>query len=179
MKDNTGEVHAQVPVDVATFLLNEKRAELFGMEERLDVSVFLIPNTNLENPHYEITRIRTDDVEENAEPSYKRVAPPEKTESVPFSNSKGEKAARQEPAVKGLRHASPAPVVSQNASWWDSFKNWLKKLFGGTSGTAENTAPAASSSGKNSSKSRGGSKRNNPNRRPNAAKTAKTASSRA
>ena len=143
MKDNTGEVHAQVPVDVATFLLNEKRAELFGMEERLDVSVFLIPNTNLENPHYEITRIRTDDVEENAEPSYKRVAPPEKTESVPFSNSKGEKAARQEPAVKGLRHASPAPVVSQNASWWDSFKNWLKKLFGGTSGTAENTAPAA------------------------------------
>ncbi len=170
MKDNTGEVHAQVPVDVATFLLNEKRAELFGMEERLDVSVFLIPNTNLENPHYEITRIRTDDVEENAEPSYKRVAPPEKTESVPFSNSKGEKAARQEPAVKGLRHASPAPVASQNASWWDSFKNWLKKLFGGTSGTAENTAPAASSSGKNSSKSRGGSKRNNPNRRPNAGK---------
>ena len=170
MKDNTGEVHAQVPVDVATFLLNEKRAELFGMEERLDVSVFLIPNTNLENPHYEITRIRTDDVEENAEPSYKRVAPPEKTESVPFSNSKGEKAARQEPAVKGLRHASPAPVVSQNASWWDSFKNWLKKLFGGTSGTAENTAPAASSSGKNGSKSRGGSKRNNPNRRPNAGK---------
>ena len=48
MKENTGEVHAQVPVDVATFLLNEKRAELFGMEERLDVSVFLIPNPHLE-----------------------------------------------------------------------------------------------------------------------------------
>ena len=48
MKDNTGEVHAQVPVDVATFLLNEKRAELFAMEERLDVNVVLIPNIHLE-----------------------------------------------------------------------------------------------------------------------------------
>ena len=78
MKENTGEVHAQVPVDVATFLLNEKRAELFGMEERLDMSVFLIPNPHMENPHYEITRIRTDDVEENVLPSYKRVTQPEK-----------------------------------------------------------------------------------------------------
>ena len=60
MKDNTGEVHAQVPVDVATFLLNEKRAELFAMEERLDVNVVLIPNIHLENPHYEINRIRID-----------------------------------------------------------------------------------------------------------------------
>ena len=66
MKENTGEVHAQVPVDVATFLLNEKRAELFGMEERLDVSVFLIPNPHLENPHYEISRIRVDDLDDNA-----------------------------------------------------------------------------------------------------------------
>ncbi|EMS2244748.1 Rne/Rng family ribonuclease, partial [Neisseria gonorrhoeae] len=77
MKDNTGEVRAQVPVDVATFLLNEKRAELFAMEERLDVNVVLIPNIHLENPHYEINRIRTDDVEEDGEPSYKRVAEPE------------------------------------------------------------------------------------------------------
>ncbi|HFC8198279.1 ribonuclease E/G, partial [Neisseria meningitidis] len=85
MKDNTGEVRAQVPVDVATFLLNEKRAELFAMEERLDVNVVLIPNIHLENPHYEINRIRTDDVEEDGEPSYKRVAEPEEDESAkPF-----------------------------------------------------------------------------------------------
>lgn len=82
MKDNTGEVRAQVPVDVATFLLNEKRAELFAMEERLDVNVVLIPNIHLENPHYEINRIRTDDVEEDGEPSYKRVAEPEEDESA-------------------------------------------------------------------------------------------------
>ena len=159
MKDNTGEVHAQVPVDVATFLLNEKRAELFGMEERLDVSVFLIPNIHLENPHYEITRIRNDDVDENAAPSYKRVAKPEVADNVPFSNSKGEKAARPEPAVKGVKHASPAPTVSENRSWWDSFKGWLKKLFGGSEESSSKPATAE--------KSRTPSKRNNPNRRAN------------
>lgn len=133
MKDNTGEVHAQVPVDVATFLLNEKRAELFAMEERLDVNVVLIPNIHLENPHYEINRIRIDDVEEDGEPSYKRVAEPEEDESAkPFGSEKA-KASRPEPAVKGVRHTQPAPTVApeKKASWWDSFKAWLKRIFGG------------------------------------------------
>ena len=140
MKDNTGEVHVQVPVDVATFLLNEKRAELFGMEERLDVSVFLIPNTGLENPHYEITRVRTDDVDDDAEPSYKRVSQPENGDSVPFAGKKSEKAARPEPAVKGLKHASPAPVAKP--SLLGSLKNWLGSLFGGS---AKADKPAAKS----------------------------------
>ena len=148
MKENTGEVHAQVPVDVATFLLNEKRAELFGMEERLDVSVFLIPNPHLENPHYEISRIRVDDLDDNAAPSYKRVTQPESSETVPFANKKGEKATRPEPAVKGVHHASPPPVVaSSSQSWWESFKGWLKKLFGG--GASEPAAPAKKSSSRN------------------------------
>ena len=138
MKDNTGEVHAQVPVDVATFLLNEKRAELFAMEERLDVNVVLIPNIHLENPHYEINRIRIDDVEEDGEPSYKRVAEPEEDESAkPFGSEKA-KASRPEPAVKGVRHTQPAPTVApeKKASWWDSFKAWLKRIFGGESAPA-------------------------------------------
>ena len=178
MKENTGEVHAQVPVDVATFLLNEKRAELFGLEERLDVSVFLIPNTNLENPHYEITRIRTDDVEENAEPSYKRVTQPEKTQTIPFANKKGEKATRPEPAVKGIHHTTPAPTVQQpSKSWWDSFKGWLKRLFGGGDVNTEPRSVSGSQKMQNSSptKSRSNTKRNNPNRRANANKAEKNA----
>ena len=164
MKENTGEVHAQVPVDVATFLLNEKRAELFGMEERLDVSVFLIPNPHLENPHYEISRIRVDDVEENGAPSYKRVRQPEKTDAVPFADKKGEKTARPEPAVKGVRHASPPPVVSTSQSWWDGFKNWLRALFGSTETQPENR-PAAESARRQQAAGSGASKRNNPARR--------------
>lgn len=162
MKENTGEVHAQVPVDVATFLLNEKRAELFGMEERLDVSVFLIPNTNLENPHYEISRTKIDDVDENAKPSYKQVSQPEKEETVPFANQKGERATRQEPAVRGLKHASPAPTANDSKSWWASFKNWLKRLFVGDAKTEE---PKTVSGSLKKSGNRVASKRNNPNRR--------------
>ena len=133
MKDNTGEVHAQVPVDVATFLLNEKRAELFAMEERLDVNVVLIPNIHLENPHYEISRVRLDDVEEDGPPSYKKVAEPETDESdKPFGGSQA-KAARPEPAVKGVKHTQPAPVAAEEpSSWWDKFKSWFKGLFGDT-----------------------------------------------
>lgn len=169
MKDNTGEVRAQVPVDVATFLLNEKRAELFAMEERLDVNVVLIPNIHLENPHYEINRIRTDDVEEDGEPSYKRVAEPEEDESAkPFGGEKA-KAARPEPAVKGVRHTSPAPTAApeKKTSWWDSFKAWLKRIFGGSETQA---APAAETSEKRSTANRSGSRANNRRQNPRRSK---------
>ncbi|HFC6398774.1 TPA: Rne/Rng family ribonuclease [Neisseria meningitidis] len=169
MKDNTGEVHAQVPVNVATFLLNEKRAELFAMEERLDVNVVLIPNIHLENPHYEINRIRIDDVEEDGEPSYKRVAEPEEDESAkPFGSEKA-KASRPEPAVKGVRHTQPAPTVApeKKASWWDSFKAWLKRIFGGSETQA---APAAETSEKRSTTNRSGSRANNRRQNPRRSK---------
>ena len=170
MKDNTGEVHAQVPVDVATFLLNEKRAELFAMEERLDVNVILIPNIHLENPHYEINRIRIDDVEEDGEPSYKRVAEPEEDESAkPFGSEKA-KASRPEPAVKGVRHTQPAPTVApeKKASWWDSFKAWLKRIFGGEpapAAVAQEPAEkrTANNRGQNGNR-RSSSRRQNPRR---------------
>ncbi|HEZ1365920.1 TPA: Rne/Rng family ribonuclease [Neisseria meningitidis] len=169
MKDNTGEVRAQVPVDVATFLLNEKRAELFAMEERLDVNVVLIPNIHLENPHYEINRIRTDDVEEDGEPSYKRVAEPEEDEfAKPFGGEKA-KAARPEPAVKGVRHTSPAPTAApeKKTSWWDSFKAWLKRIFGGSETQA---ASAAETSEKRSTANRSGSRVNNRRQNPRRSK---------
>ena len=162
MKDNTGEVHAQVPVDVATFLLNEKRAELFAMEERLDVNVVLIPNIHLENPHYEINRIRSDDVEEDGAPSYKRVAEPEADDNAkPFGNERV-KASRPEPAVKGVKHNQPAPVVAERpAGWWDKFKAWFKGLFSG--GTMEQ--PQEESRKQSSGNSRHSSSRRRGNRR--------------
>ena len=162
MKDNTGEVHAQVPVDVATFLLNEKRAELFAMEERLDVNVVLIPNIHLENPHYEINRIRSDDVEEDGAPSYKRVAEPEADDNSKSFGNERVKAARPEPAVKGVKHNQPAPVVAERpAGWWDKFKAWFKGLFG--SSTMEQ--PQEESRKQSSGNSRHSSSRRRGNRR--------------
>ena len=68
MKDGTSSLHAQVPIDVATFLLNEKRADLNTLEASLKVSIILIPNKYLETPNYKIQRIKYDDLrqEENS-----------------------------------------------------------------------------------------------------------------
>ncbi|KAF0811628.1 Ribonuclease E [Andreprevotia sp. IGB-42] len=111
MKDNTGAIHAQVPVDVATFLLNEKRAELFAVEARLKVGVVLIPNTHLETPNYSVTRLRHDDLNhiEEALPSYKMVETPVEEGYQP-GKAKEDLAKRPEAAVKGITPAQPAPV---------------------------------------------------------------------
>src|SRR5690349_7302232 len=65
MKENSAAVHAQVPVDVATFLLNEKRADIHSIEARLKVNVVLIPNTHLETPNYKMERLRHDDLNQS------------------------------------------------------------------------------------------------------------------
>ena len=62
MKENTGAVHAQVPVDVASFLLNEKRAEIQKLEARLKVNIVLVPNPHLETPHYKVQRLKHDEL---------------------------------------------------------------------------------------------------------------------
>ena len=130
MKDNTEEVHAQVPVDVATFLLNEKRAELFGLEERLEVSILMIPNSHLENPHYTVTRVRADNVDDDPEPSYKRVEEPENQEPT-LEVGRQTKTVKPEPAVKGVKHSQPAPVIEPKpaASLWDNIRTWFANLF--------------------------------------------------
>jgi ribonuclease E len=58
MKESTAAVHAQVPVEVASFLLNEKRGDIAKLEARLRVSIVLIPNKFLDTPHYHIERLR-------------------------------------------------------------------------------------------------------------------------
>ena len=110
MKENTAALHAQVPVDVATFLLNEKRNDITKIESRLKVNLVLIPNKNLETPHHHIERLRYDDPRlEASETSFELVqSPPE--ESLSWSAQKGEDAkARPEALVKGITPAQPAP----------------------------------------------------------------------
>ncbi len=58
LKDSVHQLHAQLPVDVATYLLNEKRESVLKLENRLGVRIVVIPNVNLESPHFEVTRIK-------------------------------------------------------------------------------------------------------------------------
>ena len=71
MKDNTAAVHVQVPVEVASFLLNEKRTEIAKIELKQRVTVLMVPNKTLETPNYQLERLKHDDPRlDNLEASY-------------------------------------------------------------------------------------------------------------
>ncbi|MBK5914781.1 Rne/Rng family ribonuclease [Rhodocyclus purpureus] len=114
MKENTAAVHTQVPVDVATFLLNEKRADIQAIELRQKVNVVLIPNINLETPQHSIVRLRHDDLnnEDLQIPSYKMVEAPVEEASRAERASEA-KPPRQEAAIKNIGPSQPAPIVAE------------------------------------------------------------------
>ncbi|MDE2070980.1 MAG: ribonuclease E [Gammaproteobacteria bacterium] len=109
MKERTSRVMAQLPVNVATFLLNEKRHIIAEVEKRCGVSVVLVPNPHLDSPRYEIQRMRDDEVSSaaGATSSYKLVTEPP-TPELPGAEAKRE--APPEPAVKTIVPSTPAPV---------------------------------------------------------------------
>ena len=144
MKDNTAAVHTQVPVDVATFLLNEKRADIQAIELRHKVAILLIPNIHLETPQHLITRLRQDDLNQDdlQQPSYKMVAEAPLEETSKSTSIAGEaKAPRQEAAIKGITAAQPAPVVDKSAQSEDknSGTGFLAKILSWFRSTPEPT----------------------------------------
>ena len=77
MKDNTAAVHVQVPVEVTSFLLNEKRTEITKIELKQRVTVLLVPNKHLETPNYKLERLRHDDPRlEGLQASYTMIEEP-------------------------------------------------------------------------------------------------------
>jgi ribonuclease E len=110
MKENTGAVHAQVPVDVASFLLNEKRGEIQKLEARLKVNIILVPNPHLETPHYKVQRLKHDELNamEHVPSSYELVERPEEPKA-PGAEEEA-KLERQQPVVKTITPDQPAPL---------------------------------------------------------------------
>jgi ribonuclease E len=117
MKENSAVVHAQVPVDVATFLLNEKRADIHSIEARLKVNVVLIPNTHLETPNYKVERMRHDDLNQaDALPaSYNMVTAPEEEQAKEQASSEA-RPPRPQAAVHGVTPEQPAPIMPAPAA---------------------------------------------------------------
>lgn len=129
MKENSAAIHVQVPVDVATFLLNEKRAEIHRIESRLKVDVTLIPNPHLETPHYSVTRLKQDELTGDAlQASYKLVIKPEEKDSAAEA-AQEIKAQRPQAAVQGITPAQPAPQAKAAAEEKKQ-TSLLGKLFG-------------------------------------------------
>jgi ribonuclease E len=166
MKENSASIQVQLPVEVATFLLNEKRADIHKIEERMGLEVVLIPNIHMETPNYSITRIRSDDVtEETSRASYQMVELPTEEEAV--SVTQEPKAMRQVAAVKGITPSSPAPIATQKAAVkpgiLSRISSWLGK---GNRSTPEAATETSLRPGNRNNPARGNNTgRNNRNNR--------------
>ncbi len=109
MKDNTAAVYAQVPVEVASFLLNEKRTEIAKIEIQQRLNVLLVPNKTLETPNYKLERLKHDDPRlDRVEASYKMAEEFEDPTAV--TRRSQEPTNKQTPIIKGVLPDAPAPA---------------------------------------------------------------------
>ncbi|HTW37103.1 MAG TPA: Rne/Rng family ribonuclease [Steroidobacteraceae bacterium] len=136
-KERTTRVFAQVPVEVATYLINEKREWLRTLEDKSDADLVIVPNPNMQTPEYSIRRVRDDEAElpENKQVSYLMPSAPQIAD--PAAAEK--KIAPQVAAVASLIPSTPAPIPAapgaapaatsttqaQQPSVWERFKRWF------------------------------------------------------
>src|SRR5499425_179321 len=131
-KDKTAQVVAQVPVEVATYLINEKREWLRTLEDKGGVELLVVPNPHIQTPEYSIKRVRTDEVDlpENKTLSYLMPSAPEVAEP---GAAQDKKPAQEAPAVATMLPSTtapsapaPAPVAAPaavaQAGFWSRFK---------------------------------------------------------
>ena len=131
VKESTAKVTVQVPVSVATFLLNEKRQDVTGIEERQDVEILLIPNQNLETPHFEIQRIRDQDLSKlDLGQSYEMVSEVENT-SMDFTREAEPE--REEPVVKDIARSAPRSQAADGRAGG----GLLRRIIGALVGNAD------------------------------------------
>ncbi len=109
-KEKTASVIAQVPVEVATYLINEKREWLRTLEDKTEIELMIVPNPHIQTPEYSIKRVRTDEIDlpEHKQLSYKM---PERPAVADPSGTKQEKPQLEPAAVVPTAPATSAPVV--------------------------------------------------------------------
>lgn len=132
MKENTSKIVAQLPVDVATFLLNEKRTVIHDVEARQNISVMLIPNLHLNTPHYEIERIKESDIDPQAKVQQSSYQMATEIEPETIAQPTQVKPKTEEAVVKGVVPATPVPQKQQQAR-----PSLIKRLWSSLFGTSE------------------------------------------
>jgi len=162
LKDNTGKILAKIPVECATYLLNEKRDKVEGIEKRRQVHLVIIPDPNLETPHFHLERVKDNDThrhESNYKKSYEMTTEEEPVDLVEISSSQtgpGEVAAVQ-------RVEPPAPKPQPNVKTATNEPGLVRKLVKALFGTSEEikeAEPEKKATGDNRS-----NRNNNRNRR--------------
>lgn len=170
MKENTAAIHTQVPVEVAAFLLNEKRAEVIKIETRFKVNVLMVPNKHLETPHYKLERLRHDDPRlDDQKASYVMAeeAARELETDTTVSKKDADVKVRPEAAVKGITPTQPAPISQPRPARTETVKaessggffGFIKSLFGSSPAVEEKPAPS-NNRGRNQGRNGNGGDRN-------------------
>ena len=164
MKDNTSRIIAQLPVKVATFLLNEKRDMIHAIERRQNIAIMLVPNIHMDSPNYEIKRIRHEDTDENLSYQIELTSAEEK-------ESYGAQAQKIPPrevaAVTTVVPQSP-PVTPKSIRAPGALSTFWKKVFGGKpKEKTEVKTDTRDSHSRQSRSTRGGRPQSNNNRRNN------------
>ncbi len=125
MKENTARVVARLPLEAGTYLLNEKRDAIHAVEARQKVRVTLVPDPNMDTPHYDVQRIRQDDTtsEEATQASYQLA---KSSETLPEFVTGEVRPRGSEPAVKSVTPATPAPESGPTPR---RENGWLRRLW--------------------------------------------------
>jgi ribonuclease E len=126
-KDRTARVIAQVPVAVATYLINEKREWLRTLEDKSEVDLIIVPNENIQTPEYSIRRVREDemDLPEHRQATYLMPTAPEVSEPGTQDKKPPAEAAAVAPMMPGSAApsapipaaAAPAPAAARGGFW--------------------------------------------------------------
>jgi len=170
MKENTAAIHTQVPVEVAAFLLNEKRAEVIKIETRFKVNVLMVPNKHLETPHYKLERLRHDDPRlDDQKASYVMAeeAARELETDTTVSRKDADVKVRPEAAVKGITPTQPAPISQPRPARNEKVQaessgglfGFIKKMFSSSPAAQEKPAPS-NTHGRNQGRNANGNDRN-------------------
>jgi ribonuclease E len=133
LKENTAQVRAILPIEIATYILNEKRQAIIDIEKRQNLSVIVVANAHMDTPQYRVERIRNSDAQEDSKtPSYKLTLDPEAETAVTVTVQK----VAQEPAIKTFitqATAIPAPAPRESGAVVKTatigHRGLFKKLF--------------------------------------------------
>ena len=121
LKEKTAEVQVQLPVEMATFLINEKRDFILNIEKRHNVNVLIVANPYLQSPQYNITRLKEDNVGKNKKPSYSLIQQPE----LEIVHSDHSSSVFNEPVVKP--YGSQQPIKRKKTGF---FKRLWNNMIG-------------------------------------------------
>lgn len=131
-KEETAEIQIQLPLNLATFMLNEKREVIAEISKRQETRITVLPNQHLETPHYKIKRLRLNETLKNKHPSYKLVESPEVElpEIQELSNRTLEKPAIGNSTEELKKYEADIGIVS-------NVKSFISKLFKKTETTTK------------------------------------------